>query len=270
MRLLTDKGRAWNRIHARYSNRRRLQTKRNLKAKRRQDSWKEGGRLGGRPPAPFPSDDRSLRDLPTIECPEDFSLESNFDTVVNVIHRIRSQSGRGRRQGVYIDFRKIRHLTPTAALVLAAELDRWNHLGRRSRVRAVDVEEWDSTIRVLLHDMGFFDLLHVPSGSLPEGSNGPDLRYVKFRTGRRAEGEAIIRLREKDLEPMVGEMPQRERLFAAVTEAMTNVVQHAYKPTSKRPHLVAFCVAQSRHVRGLDNHLRSGGWHSDHSSPDLC
>ena len=236
MRLLIDKGRAWNRIHARSSDRRRLESKRKRKAKRRQLSSKGGGGPAVRSPGPSSSDDWSPRDLPTIECPEDFSLESNFDSVVNVIHRIRSQSGRGRRQGVYIDFRQIKQLSPTAALVLAAELDRWNHLGSRSRVRSVDVEEWDSTIRVLLQDMGFFDLLHVPSDSVPVDGSDPDLRYVKFRTGSRAEGEAITRLRERDLEPIVGAMPQRERLFAAVTEAMTNVVQHAYKRTTKRPN----------------------------------
>ena len=236
MRLLLDRGRTWNRIHARASDRRRLQSKRKRRARRRQTSWKGGGGHADQSQVPSASGDWSPRALPTIECPEDFSLESNFDAVVSVIHRIRSQSGRGGHQGVYIDFRKIRRLSPTAALVLAAELDRWNHLRRRSHVRSVDVDEWDSTIRVLLQDMGFFDLLRVPSGSVPGDGNNPDLRYVKFRTGPLAEGEAIIRLRERDLEPMVGEMPQKERLFAAVTEAMTNVVQHAYRRASKRPN----------------------------------
>ena len=163
-------------------------------------------------------------------------MESNFNEVVGVIHRIRSQSGRPQGDGVYIDFRKIRNLSPTAALILAAELDRWNQIKTRGRLQTVDAEQWDSTVRVLLRDMGFFGLLRVEGSPGGVGGNDDEMRYVQFRTGRIADGEAIARLQEENLEPVFGEMPRKEQLYAAVTEAMTNVVQHAYQARRRYPH----------------------------------
>ena len=230
----SETSRRWNRIHARKSDERRRESKRKLKGRRRLDSWRDAGDK---------SSEAGGVEVPTwrrpgvsrIECPEDFSLESNFDEVVGVVQRIRSQSGRRNSDGIYIDFRPIRRLSVTAALILAAELDRWNQVKRRSRLKAVDVGNWDSSVRVLLRDMGFFGLLQIEGDAvdLPDGES--DIRYLKFRSGRYAEGEAIARLQAEDLEPIFGELPRKQYLYAAVTEAMTNVVQHAYEPSRRYP-----------------------------------
>ncbi|WP_446830175.1 ATP-binding protein [Candidatus Foliamicus sp.] len=135
---------------------------------------------------------------------------------------------------IYVDFREIRALSPAAALVLAAELDRWSNILYRSRLRVVDVHEWDPNVCSLLNEMGFFDLLEVVGHGLPDASNKGDTQYVKFRSGRKVDGKAIDRLRSKDLEPIAGELPNPVRLYNAVTEAMTNVVQHAYQHQNRR------------------------------------
>ena len=163
-----------------------------------------------------------------IKCPPDFSLRSNFDGVVEVLDKIRNQSQRQRNEHCYIDFRDIQNLSPAAALVLAAELDRWNKLPwRQGRLKPVDVADWDPQVRRLLAGMGFFELMQANNPPLP--SEDESIRYVKFRTGKKADGEAIDRLRAEDLDPVVGEIPGKHHLYAAVTEAMTNVVHHAYK-----------------------------------------
>lgn len=178
----------------------------------------------------------SKRGSPPIACPKNFSLRENFTGVAEVLHQIRTQSQQQRnKHPSYIDFRAIRTLSPAAALVLAAELYRWNTLPlQKGRLKPVDVSEWDSQIRRLLGDMGFFDLLQVKK--LPTSDADEKVRYVKFQTGRKADGEAIESLRRKNLDPVVGEMPGKVHLYAAVTEAMTNVVHHAYK--SARDDLV--------------------------------
>lgn len=219
MRKPTSKTRRWNRIHARLSNKRRLRLR-----------FKRKGRV--RPK-------QRNRGTVTISCPSDFSLESNFDGVVDVLEQIRRQSKRYRNERTYIDFREIKTISPSAALVLVAELDRWNHeplmQKRNAKLRTVDVDEWNSTVRYLLADMGFFDLLQV---SYPQVNLTPDdlssrISFVKFRTGNRVDGKAIEELRRTDLAPFVG-VPNRHQLYAAVTEAMTNVVHHAY-PSSLPP-----------------------------------
>ena len=104
-------------------------------------------------------------------------------------------------------------------------------------MRPVDLPSWDPNVRCQLRDMGFFELLATtPQSDLFGDDVDPDTRYVMFRTGNLADGEAIHQLREVDLEPVVGAVPRRRQLYGAVTEAMTNVVQHAYTGTVRQPN----------------------------------
>lgn len=242
MRKPTSKTRRWNCIHARLSNKRRLRLrfKRKGRIRSKQRNWR----------AFTPGTVRN--GTVAILCPSDFSLESNFDGVVGVLEQIRQQSKRQRNERTYIDFREIKTISSSAALVLAAELDRWNHeplmRNRNAKLRTVDVEEWDSDVRSLLADMGFFDLLQV---SGPQVNPAPDglasrVSFVKFRTGSKVDGKAIEELRKTDLMPFVG-VPNRYHLYAAVTEAMTNVVHHAY-PSSSRPARPNWWLSASRSV----------------------
>ena len=155
--------------------------------------------------------------------------------VVELLRAIRLQSEHPRRP-TYVDFRPIRKVTPTAALVLVAELYRWNRIlsakrGRgRARLRTRDVSQWDIDVRELLDDMGFFDLLQV-DGPVDDAEPEPSrqrTRFVKFRTNRKPEGSMIRELRKEDLEPVFGAIPSSARLYGALTEAMINVGQHAY------------------------------------------
>ena len=159
------------------------------------------------------------------------SLAENFDSVTKLLDEIRTQSTRKRNERIYIDFREIEEISAGAALVVAAELDRWNHvrhhLGRK--LRAVDVDEWNQDVRDRLEEMGFFDLLQVPMGRRTEGVRS-STRYIRFRSGTHVEGKAIDDLRTLDLVPFFGDsLPKRRKLYAAVAEAMTNVVHHAYQ-----------------------------------------
>lgn len=172
-----------------------------------------------------------------IECPSKFSLDPNFEEVIKVLQAIRAHSRGQKSDYIYVDFRPIKELSPAAALVLAAELDRWNHLlgsrGKGNRLQARDVKEWDPVVRRLLGNMGFFELLRTVN-PIAEENDDTDTQYVRFRTGSQADGAVIYKLWKEDLEPLVGEVPNKARLYGAVTEAMTNVVQHAYDGQASR------------------------------------
>ena len=231
MKKPTRERREWNERHARRLWHRKLDHKRYLKAEHRKEN-------GGRPQAPRIG---NVNYTESIDCPPNMSLAENFDGVTEVLEKIRWHSTRQRNERVYINFKEIEQISPGAALVVAAELDRWNHLihQRGRKLRAVDVEDWHDDVRDRLEDMGFFGLLHVQVRAR-EDRDGSGTRYIRFRSGRRVEGKAVEDLRTLDLEPFFrNNVPNRRRLYAAVTEAMTNVVHHAYGQDasfSTRPH----------------------------------
>ena len=218
MKRPTTDMKRWHRIHALKAHRRehrRKSRRADVRRSRRQRVHLEGRR-------------GSFVRLP---CPTHLSLEQDYEGVLKLIASIRAQSGRSRNERIYIDFRPIRTVTPSGALALAAELDRWNSLLGRSRLRGADTAKWAPNARRLLGQMGFFDLLNLnhPPEAPSEGS-----LYVKFRSGSKVDGAAVEDLRRLDLAPFVS-VPKERLLFAAVTEAMTNVVHHAYHDSHRGP-----------------------------------
>lgn len=243
----TRKRKEWNRRHAQDLFVRKLAHQRYLKVKRCGESSR---RTKGLP------EDKSHFTV-SIDCPRTMSLAENFDGVTKLLDRIRQYGNRQRNENMYINFKEIKEISPGAALVVAAELDRWNHVPhhRGRKLRAVDVEEWDKHVRHRLEDMGFFDLLHVRVREDDE-SEFSGTKYIRFRSGKQVEGKAIEDLRMLDLEPFFGgSVPRRRRLYAAVTEAMTNVVHHAYRDNVQTPRpnwwLSASHNAQTGEIRIL-------------------
>ena len=247
MKIPTRYRKERNRRRVQDRNRRRLKHKRWLKGKRRAESWGGTGRF-------YIADTRYTVE---IKCPKNMSLEENFDRVTKLLSEIRAHGARHRQERVYINFKEIEQISPGAALVLAAELDRWTTVPHRlgTRLRAVDIAEWANHVRHRLEGMGFFDLLEVTE---TEGSDsgGSNTVYVRFRTGQKVDGKAVEDLRTLDLEPFIEDnVPNRRRLFAAVTEAMTNVVHHAYVSESwaapRKWWLSASHNVQAREIRIL-------------------
>ena len=206
----TPKVRRWHQIRARNEFKRRHGSPANPPVRRR-------------PPT------RGIANPPAyIRCPANLSLEENFDEVAKLLREIRSHGARDRNERIYIDFRPIENLTPSSALVLAAELDRWNHLhSGQHKLEPVDLAQWHGPVRGLLRDMGFFELLNAPGWGGDDGGDRSSARYVKLRRGGTVDGKAVEDLRELDLDPHIS-VPNRRLLFGAVTEAMANVKHHAY------------------------------------------
>lgn len=230
----TPKNRNWNRIHARLQDARRLAHKNKVRGQRRAES-KGGGveRLHGK------------RFHRRIVCPEDMSLRSNFTGVVKLLQDMRKFSARQRNERVFLDFKPIRRVDLSGALVVAAELDRWNRL-KHGKLHSVDVNKRDPGIRRLLREIGFFDLLDVSSGATEKPAPS-DERYVKFMSGTEVDGKGFSLLQEAKLDPFIG-VPNSKQLFAAVTEAMTNVSHHAYDLKERRLTLKRWWLSASFNV----------------------
>ena len=88
----------------------------------------------------------------TVELPERLDLEDNYDVSVTALLNVRL-AAKQKFKLAHLSFEKLRYISPSAALLLASEIDRWKgSIG--DRVRA-NPSEWDPNIRQLLCEMGF-------------------------------------------------------------------------------------------------------------------
>lgn len=163
------------------------------------------------------------------------NLSRNYDETIALIWSLRGMSRAGLRIPTIIDFKPIRKISPAAALLLAAELDRWNQLNKQRKLKAVDVHRWDPGVRKLLKQMGFFELLGVSESALkceiPAAAHG-DPQFLPFYAGEGSGGDAAEELRGL-IEALAGKISARYALYDGLVEGMTNVQHHAY-PNDRR------------------------------------
>ena len=181
-----------------------------------------------------------------VQLPSDFCLNNNTDAVVTAISSIRetlfttTRAGRRIRSGrisKWIDLASIRRISPSAALVLAAEFDRARTLSGKGLV-AVDVHRWRPDVRQTLDDLGFLDLLDVENRE-PVVEHPGGLRIVRMMSGETVESDTAGELTQV-LEGMLNDLGlptdaagtlqdvDTAQLYGAVIEAMENARHHAY------------------------------------------
>lgn len=160
--------------------------------------------------------------------PEEFNLSASYETTVKFLMQFRRWGSSSRNaRSFYVDLRPVRKISPAGALLLAAEFHRWKLVYNR-KLRARDAPEWNEEVLSLLGTMGFFDLLSVDQNTLPAVSNSNDgMFFLPFGCGRNTDGRPFLKLRDM-IEASVGRLRQRLMLYQGVTEAITNVLHHAY------------------------------------------
>ena len=162
----------------------------------------------------------------TIELPERLDCDSNYEETVSHFSVLREAIYSGKRIRS-LDFSRIRHISPSAALVLASEVDQWNQR-TGGRLRA-NLSTWDEDIKRLLCQMGYFELLHLekPQTAWPKKS----LTFLLFKRGEvdRRDGGQLAKQLRIDIEAIVGQRIKKHFLFEGLSEAITNVGQHAYR-----------------------------------------
>jgi anti-sigma regulatory factor (Ser/Thr protein kinase) len=161
-----------------------------------------------------------------LRAPEVLDLVQNFDESVNFFQKIRNISENLPRH-FHVNFKPIRHISASAALILAAEMDRIKRVSKKG-ILVKNFHQWDSNIRNLLGGMGMYDLLSIRNAdrSMWDQNSGEEI-FMKFQTGDKANGEDAKKLREI-ISSAVGMVPGSKDLQKGLTEAMTNVSNHAY------------------------------------------
>jgi len=156
--------------------------------------------------------------------PAKLDFEENFETTASHFRHIRD-AARGRYRIRRLGFEQITDISPAAALALASEIDRWK---QKAVGMKADTPTWDPDIKRLLCEMGFFELLKLPRpASEPPGN----VRFLNFLPGSSQpndKGKLAKELRI-NIEKIVGPgLVQKHVLFDSLSEAITNVIHHAY------------------------------------------
>lgn len=179
--------------------------------------------------------------------PEVLCFDQNSEQTVGLLADLRrslSQKTKGLRRmpikrrgstshastGGYRDFKKLRSITPAVALVLAAEYDRAREVSDTS-INMYDLNSWDPIVKSVLQEVGFLALFNIGS-SIPESDLHSDQTVLKMRSGRLHDpvqiNDLVLSLRhlfpDRDAEHTANTM----QLYDALTEAVANVVNHAY------------------------------------------
>ncbi|MBC8269232.1 MAG: hypothetical protein H8E36_10825, partial [Rhodospirillaceae bacterium] len=159
-----------------------------------------------------------------LQVPESLSLETHYDEVIALVEGIREHGVR-KENKPFINFEKLRNVGPCGALLLAAELDRWRTV--RGFRHEVFPKKWDPEVLRLMDEMGLFEILNVANPPLIKPPETGDMRFIRFRSHAETIGESASDM-AAEIEAMAGAIPRWNKLFAGLTEAMTNVSNHAY------------------------------------------
>ena len=183
---------------------------------------------------------RTVRLVGGVGTPERLCLDGNYTETISFFHDLRlrtriparggfrAPSGRrGTRIGWvrnFRDFTPLRFISAGAALVLASEYDRISRVSGFPPT-TVDLHRWDSYVSTTLSRLGFFELLDIP----PYENEPPDAPLVKrmVSDSKARGGVAIERIKELFVD-IGGQRSVRIDLSSAVTDAVENVVNHAY------------------------------------------
>ncbi|WP_157928979.1 hypothetical protein [Pararhizobium haloflavum] len=141
----------------------------------------------------------------------------------------------------YIDFEPIEFISPSAALVLAAEYDRARRLhedtiGAIGRLFVVNVGKWDRDVFRTLYEIDFFELLGIKQGLNERAFQ----TILPLHSGKKTDAITIRKLLDA-LESMVeaAGLKAKDECFeinGALGEAVENAVLRAYPANGSFAH----------------------------------
>ena len=177
-----------------------------------------------------------------LTAPSDFRYTENPDEVLRFFYELRRQvlvldrfRGRGRKSSpnIYISMDSIEAIDIEAALIFAAEVDRFRQILRFRPI--MDDANWDPEIRAIFYCLGVYRVLEarqqfdgVPIDDRALTDRG--LAVVPFVSCHEADPAKAKELRDGLLEHCASTDEARHAVYDSLVEAFLNAVQHAYRP----------------------------------------
>ncbi|NTE55087.1 hypothetical protein G6M78_08335 [Agrobacterium tumefaciens] len=189
------------------------------------------------------------RSLVGIPMPEVVCLDDNPAETLKIIHQInenilsramefKRDQAAGRKRApktrTYFDFKPIKSIGPSAALVLAAIYQTSKSITGR-RLQTIDEHQWDPNVVWTLRQLGFHELLEMKPYS-QQNRYLSDVIIQRFVCGQRADGAELGKLQEALALLLPDSL--REKLLTAepyggMLEAILNSYQWAYPEDHK-------------------------------------
>ncbi|WP_417840415.1 hypothetical protein [Terasakiella sp.] len=176
--------------------------------------------------------------------PANFCLDDNLEEVSSFLagfrRKFQSYTDRPKRnlqkgpprfnRSTYTDFCNIKYISPAAALILAAEYDRFRRLNDIP-LHTVDSSNWNPYVRALLEGLGFLKLLNVDENIGEDNGYevNPELNILPFISGLKTNAGIAGDFQDK-VKGLFNGLPEIAymQLYESVIEAMNNVTHHAY------------------------------------------
>jgi anti-anti-sigma regulatory factor len=171
-----------------------------------------------------PFDTKLRREV--VPVPEVLDLGQNRQATLAIARTCRENCFIYRRSTV-LDFTHTKKISSAAVLLLVAEIDRCRRLAGESMLTGTYPK--DKKLHGQMRDSGFFEALHVKA-KLDGVEKKYPMEYIKVVSGDEADGRLARALRLKLLGPFDVRVAQEAKssFFRSLSEAMTNVSQHAY------------------------------------------
>jgi hypothetical protein len=159
-----------------------------------------------------------------ITPPQVFCFEKNYTQTVECLQslkRLALVKSKNTRQSIAIDIKEIQEISISAALALAAEIDRWRKFVGKS-LRPRNLNGWNARVRSLLRGLGFFQLLDVKDdGRLLQMSD--EITVLPMISDTALDKKILA-----SLSRISSVLHNNPDIYGALVEAAYNVTKHAY------------------------------------------
>jgi len=165
--------------------------------------------------------------------PEKMNFYSNYNETIQHITAIRKLAATTisfsptYKLG-FVDFSNLKEISTSAALVLTAELSKWDDAIRQRLTPKT--ETWDAQILRKFYDLGFFELFNKSKGLALNDTTlvNSNVKFVRYLKGKCGDIEKTIELKEEIIKVVGEKVKKWSILQGGLSEAITNVSHHAY------------------------------------------
>lgn len=175
-----------------------------------------------------------IRGRKIISLPMRMNFGDDIEDTVSSINDLHNEIIYGDAYEIFIDQRDIECVSPDAALVLIAEINRCLEYSSSRRVRSNYPR--NNNVAKLLTDIGFYRFLNVRAPVINE--NESNRFFVKVSAGNESVGRVADNLISNFEKVIKFDPLSRKRLYASLIECMDNVHAHAYVENRSTPDLL--------------------------------